>query len=88
MYKRYTAHYKHGMELKFVVAVNDIWQLKPYWLHPCKVCDQGRSVDKIKFTRNRKMVGGLESPPPEFLFQKKIGTAEINLKSRTHNGAF
>ena len=45
------------MELTFVVAVNDIWQLQPSWLHPCKVCDQGRSVGKIKFTRNRKMVG-------------------------------
>jgi len=29
------------MELTFVVAVNDIWQLQPYWLHPCKICDQG-----------------------------------------------
>ena len=68
MYKRYTAHYKHGMELKFVVAVNDIWQLKPYWLHPCKVCDQGRSVGKIKSIRDRKMVGGGGAPPPpEFL---------------------
>ena len=45
------------MELTFVVAVNDIWQLQPSWLHPCKVCDQGRRVGKIKFTRNRKMVG-------------------------------
>ena len=56
------------MELTFVVAVKDIWQVQPYWM----VCDQGRSVDKIKFTRNRKMVGGLGSPPPEFLFQKKL----------------
>ena len=45
------------MELTFVVAVQDIWQLQPSWLHPCKVCDQRRSVGKIKFTRNRKMVG-------------------------------
>ena len=45
------------MELTFVVAVKDIWQLQPSWLHPCKVCDQGHSVGKIKFTRNRKMVG-------------------------------
>jgi len=29
------------MELTFVVAVKDIWQLKPSWPHPCKVCDQG-----------------------------------------------
>ena len=46
------------MELTFVVAVNDIWQLQPSWLHTRKVCDQGRSVSKIKFTRNRKMVEG------------------------------
>ena len=46
------------MELTFVVAVNTISQLQPSWLHPCKVCDQGRSVGKIKFTRNRKTVGG------------------------------
>ena len=39
------------MELTFVVAVNVIWQLQPSLLHPCKVCDQGRSVGKIKFTR-------------------------------------
>ena len=32
------------MELTFVVAVKAIWQLQPSWLHPCKVCDQGRSV--------------------------------------------
>ena len=46
------------MELTFVAAVKDIWQLQPSWLHPYKVCDQGRSVGKIKFTRNRKMTGG------------------------------
>jgi len=46
------------MELTCVVAVKDIW---PSWLHPCKVCDQGRSVGKIKFTWNRKMVGGYVS---------------------------
>ena len=48
------------MELTFVVAVKDIWQLQTFQ----------------KFTRNRKMVGGwglLHSPPPhthtrEFLF--------------------
>ena len=51
------------MELTFVVAVKDIWQLQPSWL---QVCDQGRSVGKIKFTRNRKMVG-LGVSPPEFL---------------------
>ena len=38
------------MELTFVVAVKDIWQLQPTWLHRCKICDQGRSVGKIKFT--------------------------------------
>ena len=43
------------MELTFVVAVKDIWQLQPSWLHPYKVCYQGRSMGKIKFTRNRKM---------------------------------
>ena len=43
------------MELTFVVAVKDIWQLRPSWLHPCKVCDQGHSVGKIKFTRNGKL---------------------------------
>jgi len=46
------------MELTFVFAVKDIWQLQQSWSHPCKVCDQGRSVDKIKFTRNSKTVGG------------------------------
>ena len=45
------------MELTFVVTVKNVWQLQPSWLHPCKVCDQGRSVGKINFTRNRKMVG-------------------------------
>jgi len=49
------------MELTFVVAVNTIWQLQPSWLNPCKVCDQRRSVGKIKFTRNRKTVGGWRS---------------------------
>ena len=39
------------MELTFIVAVKDMWQLQPSWLHPCKVCDQGRSLGKIKFTR-------------------------------------
>ena len=87
MYKRYTAHYKHGMELKFVVAVNDIWQLKPYWLHPCKVCDQGRSVGKIKYIRDRKMMGG-GCPPRNFFSFEKVGTAKNLLKSRTLNGAF
>ena len=46
------------MNLTFVVAVKDIWQLQPHWLHPHKVCDRGRSVGKIMFTRNRKTVGG------------------------------
>ena len=62
------------MELIFVVVVKDIWQLQPSWLHPCKVCDQGRSVRKIKFTRNKKMVGvGCLAPPPpsKFLFPIK-----------------
>ena len=35
------------MELTFVVAVKDNWQLQPYWLHPRNVFDQGRSVRKI-----------------------------------------
>ena len=46
------------MELTFVFAVKYVWQFQPSWSHPCKVCDQGRSVDKIKFTRNSKTVGG------------------------------
>jgi len=29
------------MELTFVVAVKDIWQLQPSWLHPCKICGRG-----------------------------------------------
>ena len=55
------------MELTFVVAVKDIWQFQPSWLHPCKVCDQGRSKGKIKFTRNRKMVG-VGGPPAGISF--------------------
>jgi len=51
------------MELTFVVAVKDIWQLQLSWLHHCKVCDQGRSVGKIKFTRWN-------------FFLKKVGNAE------------
>ena len=58
------------MELIFVVAFKDIWQLQPSWLHPCKVWDQGRSVGKIKFSRNRKMVGVGGLPPPRF---RKLG---------------
>ena len=58
------------MELTFVVAVKGIWQLLPSWLHPCKVCDQGRRVGKIKFTRNRKMVGGLVFSPGIFFSEK------------------
>ena len=54
------------MELTFVVAVKDIWQLQPSWLHPCKVCDQGHSVGKINFTRNRKMVGVGDIFPRKF----------------------
>ena len=49
------------MELTVVVAVKGIWQLQPSLLHPCKVCDQGRNVGKIRFIQNRKMVGW--SPP-------------------------
>ena len=61
------------MDLTFVIAVNDIWQLQPSWLHPYNVCDQGRSVGKLKFTRNSKMVGVvLRSFSPEFFFQKKL----------------
>ena len=57
------------MELTSVVAVNDIWQLQPYWLYPRKVCDQGRSVGRIKFTQNSKLVvvGGV---PPNIFFRK------------------
>jgi len=29
-----------------VVAVKNIWQIQPSWLHPCKVSDQVRSVGK------------------------------------------
>ena len=71
------------MKLTFVVAVKDIWQLQPSWLHPCKVCDQGRSMGKIKFTRNSKMVGLGIFPTPIF-----FGNAEKILKSRMLNGAF
>ena len=65
----------NDIELTCVVAVKDIWQIQPSWLHPCKVCDHGRSVGKIKFTRNRKMWGSGASPPPpppEIAFQKKL----------------
>ena len=78
------------MELTFVVAVQDMWQLQPSWLHPCQVCDQGRSVGKIKFTQNKEMVEGWVSPPlphthisRNFFFTKKVGNAEKSLKSRT-----
>ena len=57
------------MELTFVVAAKDIWQLQPYWPYPRKACDQGRSVGKIKFIRNRKFVG-VGGVTPEYLFQK------------------
>ena len=50
------------MELTCIAAVKDIWQLQPYWLHPCKICDQGRSVGKIKFTRTRKIVLTYKGP--------------------------
>ena len=70
------------MELTFVVAVKDIWQLQPSWLHPCKVCGQGHSVGNIKFTRNRKMVGIWGPSPPRNLFFHK------NWKSKTLNGEF
>ena len=59
----------------------------PPWLYHCNVCDQGRSVGKIMFTRNRKMIGGWV-PPTEFLFQKNVGHFEKKLKSKTLNGAF
>ena len=52
------------MELTFVVAFKNIWQLQPSWLHPCKVWDQRQSVGKIEFTRNRKLVGLAPPPPP------------------------
>jgi len=44
------------MKLSFVITVNEMWQLQSYWLHPCKVGDQGRSLGKIKFTPTRKIV--------------------------------
>ena len=47
----------NDIELTCVVAVRDIWQIQPSWLHPCKVCDKGRSVGKIY---------------REYLFQKKL----------------
>ena len=72
------------MELTFIVAVKNIWQLQPSWLHSCKVCEQGRSIGKLKFSRSRKMLGGL---PAVIYFSQKVVTAEI-LKSRTLNGAF
>ena len=49
------------MELTFV---KNICQLQLAWLHPCKVCDQVRSVGKITFTRNSKSVGVGRLPPP------------------------
>jgi len=64
------------MELTFVVAVKDIWQFQPSWLHPCKVCDQGRSKGKIKFTRNRKMVG-VGGPPAGISFFLKLELLRI-----------
>ena len=78
------------MELTFVVAVTNIWQLQPSWLHPCRVCDQGRSVGKIKFTWNSKTVGvgGLPPNPRNFFFKKKMEMLRIFLKSRALNGAF
>ena len=57
------------MESTFVVAVKAVCQFQSYWLHPCKICDQGRSVGKMKFIRNRKMVGGLGAPHRNFLFR-------------------
>ena len=79
------------MELTFVVAINAIWQRQSSWLHPCKVCDQGCSVDKIKFTRNRKMVGvrGLPATPPRTRISnfKQVGNVEKLLKSMTLNSA-
>mgnify|MGYP000208108555 FL=1 len=69
------------MEFTFVITVKEVWQLQQSWLYPCKVCDQGRSVGKIKFTRNTKMVVGcLPSPTPHtpgIPFSKKVGNADI-----------
>ena len=61
------------MELTFVVAVKNIWQLQHSWLQHCTVCDKGRSVCLIKFTRNRKTVGGCGLPGNSF--SKKVGNA-------------
>ena len=36
------------MELSFVGAVKDIWQLQESWLHPCKICDQGLNLNRCK----------------------------------------
>ena len=47
----------HFFWIRYLLSYNDmdltldIWQLPPSWLHPCKVCDQGHSVGKIKFNR-------------------------------------
>ena len=78
------------MELIFVVAVKDICQLQPsttVLAAPCKVCDQGHSVGKIKFTRNKKMFGCLPPPPPGISFSKKMLEMLRKWKSMTLNGA-
>ena len=63
-------NHNNDMALTCVVAVKNSWQFQPTWLHPCKVCDQGLSVGKIKFARNRKTVSPPPPPPPEFLIKK------------------
>ena len=67
------------MELIFVIVVNNIWQVQASWLHPCKVCEQGCSADKIKFTRNRKTV---EDGGQQFELLRKL------IINRLPNGAF
>ena len=74
------------MELTLVVAVKDIGS-NNHRLDG-KVCDQGRSVGKIKFTRNRKMVGNVGGiPPPRNFLSEIVRNAEKLLKSRKLNGA-
>ena len=67
------------MELTFVVAVKDIWQLQSSWLQPSKGCDQGRSVGKYSLLEIGKWSGLVvfhppppPPPPREFLILKKM----------------
>ena len=78
----------NDIELTCVVAVRDIWQIQPSWLHPCKVCDHGRSVGKIKFTRNRKMWGSGSSPPPRKLLFRKSWNCGKTFENKAANCCF